>query len=1272
VPAGHLVQSAFATVGLNVPGTHCSHIPFRNEYPSLQAHCDKKTLPGGEDEPDGQSVHTVAEETDENLPASHIKHALGSLLTRYPGKQERNDADVLPMMPSAVTLSPDPAVLEVLPDEYGVELHDVGAGVLDDDAAGVLPPLVPDADVLPMLPSAVVAPAPAVLDVLPVGYGKLDVVGAGVVPMLSSAVVVSAHAPAVLELLPVAYGVELDVVGAGVLDDDAAGVVPPLVPDADVLPILLSAAVVSAPAVLEVLPVGYGEPDVLGAGVVPMLPSAVVVSAPAPAVPEVLPVAYGVELDVVGAGVLDDDAAGVLPPCVPDADVLPILLSVVVVSAPAVLDVLPVGYGRLDVVGAGVLPMRPSAVVVSAPAPAVLEVLPVAYGVELDVVGAGVLDDDAAGVLPPLVPDADVLPILLSSVDASAPAVLEVLPVGHGKLDVADADVLPMLPSAVVDSAHAPAVLEVLPVGHGVELDVVGAGVLDDDADDELPPLSPDADVLPILLSAVVVSAPTLLEVLPVGYGKLDVVGASVSAHAPAVPEVLPVAYGVELDVVGAGVLDDEAADVLSPLFPDADVLPMLLSAVVVSAPAVLDVLPVGYGRLDVVSAGLIDDDAAGVLSPLVPDADVLPMLPSAVDATAPTVLEGMPVGYEELDAVGAGVLPIMPSAVVVSAPAPAVPEVLPVAYRVELDVVGAGVLDDDAADVLSPLVPGADVLPILLSAVVVSAPAVLDVLPVGYEKLDVVGAGKLPIMPSAVVVSTHAPAVPEVLPVAYGVELDVVGAGVLDDDAVGVVPPLVPDTDVLPMLLSAVVVSAPAVLDVLPVGYGKIDVVGAGVVPMLPSAVVVSAPAPAVPEVLPVAYGVELDVVGAGVLDDDAAGVLSPPVPDADVLPMLPSAVVVSAPAVLEVLPVAYGVELDVVGVVRPPCSIDDAVPAGVLPPLVPDADVLPILPSAVVVSAPAVLEVLPVGYGKLDVVGPGVLPMLPSAVVVSATAPAVLILLPSAVVDTAPSPTVLQMLFSAVVLSSTAPAVLELLPVAYGVELDVVGATVLDDDAAGVVPPLVPDTDVLPMLPSAVVVSAPAVLDVLPVGYGKIDVVGAGVVPMLPSAVVVSAPAPALPEVLPVAYGVELDVVGTGVLDDDAAGELSPLVPDAFVLPMLPSAVVVSAPAVLEVLPVAYGVELDVVGAGVLDDDAAGVLPPLVPDADVLPILLSAVVVSAPAVLDVLPVGYGKARRCRCRRAPHAALCRRSLRPRSRRAGGAARGVRGRARCCRCRRAR
>ena len=124
----------------------------------------------------------------------------------------------------------------------------------------------------------------------------------------------------------------------------------------------------------------------------------------------------------------------------------------------------------------------------------------------------------------------------------------------------------------------------------------------------------------------------------------------------------------------------------------------------------------------------------------------------------------------------------------------------------------------------------------------------------------------------------------------------------------------------------------------------------------------------------------------------------------------------------------------------------------------------------------------------------------------------------------------------------------------------------------------------------------------------------------PMLPSVVVVSAPAPAVLEVLPVGYGVELDVADAGVLDDDAAGVLPPLVPDADVLPMLPSAIVASAPAVLEVLPVGYGVELDVVGAGVLDDDAAGVLPPVVPDADVLPMLPSAVVAAAPS-----PAGYG-----------------------------------------------
>jgi len=75
----------------------------------------------------------------------------------------------------------------------------------------------------------------------------------------------------------------------------------------------------------------------------------------------------------------------------------------------------------------------------------------------------------------------------------------------------------------------------------------------------------------------------------------------------------------------------------------------------------------------------------------------------------------------------------------------------------------------------------------------------------------------------------------------------------------------------------------------------------------------------------------------------------------------------------------------------------------------------------------------------------------------------------------------------------------------------------------------------------------------------------------------------------------GVEVAMTGVvaigGVVDggDDVAGVLPPLVPDADVLPMLPSAVVVSAPApaVLEVLPVGYGVELDDVGAGVLEED-------------------------------------------------------------------------------------
>jgi hypothetical protein len=84
-----------------------------------------------------------------------------------------------------------------------------------------------------------------------------------------------------------------------------------------------------------------------------------------------------------------------------------------------------------------------------------------------------------------------------------------------------------------------------------------------------------------------------------------------------------------------------------------------------------------------------------------------------------------------------------------------------------------------------------------------------------------------------------------------------------------------------------------------------------------------------------------------------------------------------------------------------------------------------------------------------------------------------------------------------------------------------------------------------------------------------------------MLPSAVVASAP---VLEVLPVGYGVELDVVGAGVLDDDAAGVLPPLVPDADVLPMLPSAVVAAAP-----FPAGYGVELDVVGSSPPDDDVS-----------------------------------------------------------------------------------
>jgi hypothetical protein len=128
---------------------------------------------------------------------------------------------------TVVVSAPAPAVLELLPNEHGVELHVVGAGVLDDDAAGVLPPPVPDADVLPILPSTVVVSAPA---------------------------------PAMLEMPPYEYGVELHVVGAGVLDDDAAGVLPPPVPGADVLPILPSAIVVSAPAPAMVDNVVEGVP----------------------------------------------------------------------------------------------------------------------------------------------------------------------------------------------------------------------------------------------------------------------------------------------------------------------------------------------------------------------------------------------------------------------------------------------------------------------------------------------------------------------------------------------------------------------------------------------------------------------------------------------------------------------------------------------------------------------------------------------------------------------------------------------------------------------------------------------------------------------------------------------------------------------------------------------------------------------------------------------------------------------------------------------------
>jgi hypothetical protein len=155
---------------------------------------------------------------------------------------------------------------------------------------------------------------------------------------------------------------------------------------------------------------------------------------------------------------LDADA-----PSVPD--VLPCMLDA---DAPSVLDELP---GMLDAAAADVLPSLP---MLPSAASSVLGVLPIGYGVESDVVGAGVLDADAAGVLPslvlpPLVSDAAVLPMLISAVviSAPAPAVLDVLSVGYG-VDVVGAGVLD------VDSAG---VLEVLLVGYGVEL-VVGYGVV--------------------------------------------------------------------------------------------------------------------------------------------------------------------------------------------------------------------------------------------------------------------------------------------------------------------------------------------------------------------------------------------------------------------------------------------------------------------------------------------------------------------------------------------------------------------------------------------------------------------------------------------------------------------------------------------------------------------------------------------------------------------------------------------------------------------------
>jgi len=119
---------------------------------------------------------------------------------------------------AVVVSAPAPAVLELLPDEYGIELHVVGAGVLDDDAAGVLPPLVPGADVLPILPSAVVvsAPAPAMVD---------DVVkGVSVEKEEENTVVVEDEAMTLVGEVSVGEAVvKIPVVRAAVVDELAAG-----------------------------------------------------------------------------------------------------------------------------------------------------------------------------------------------------------------------------------------------------------------------------------------------------------------------------------------------------------------------------------------------------------------------------------------------------------------------------------------------------------------------------------------------------------------------------------------------------------------------------------------------------------------------------------------------------------------------------------------------------------------------------------------------------------------------------------------------------------------------------------------------------------------------------------------------------------------------------------------------------------------------------------------------------------------------------------------